>query len=55
MKFKEMIPFLEEHKKEIKVHCAIGTKDVFETLYAFERGEYKDWQEHQTKKNFGRK
>lgn len=55
MLFKEMIPFLEEHKNEIKVHCGIGTKDVFEVLYAFERGDYKEWQEHQTKKNFSRK
>ena len=55
MRFKDMIPFIEEHKKEIKVHCAIGTKDIYDHLYAFERGEFKDWQEHQTKKNFGRK
>ena len=55
MRFKDMIPFIEEHKKEIKVHCAIGTKDIYDPLYAFERGEFKDWQEHQTKKNFGRK
>ena len=24
MKLKDMIPFLEEHRKDVKVHCAIG-------------------------------
>ncbi|HBI51929.1 MAG TPA: hypothetical protein DDX72_04010 [Ruminococcaceae bacterium] len=55
MKFKDMIPFLEENKKDIKVHCAIGRKNVFEPLEQFKLGKFKEWQEIQTKKNFGRK
>lgn len=54
MKMKDMIPFLEEHKKEIKVHCAIGKTNVYDPLNAFKLGTFKEWQEHQTKKNFSR-
>lgn len=55
MKITELIPFLAENQKDIKVHCAIGRKDNLEPLHVFELGGYKEWQEHQTKKNFGRK
>lgn len=54
MKFKTMIPFIEEHKKEIKVHCAIGKDYDFEPLDAFKLGTFKEWQETQTKRNFKR-
>jgi len=54
MKLKEMIPFLEENKKYIKVHCAIGRTNILDPMNAFTLGNFKEWQEHQTKKNFSR-
>lgn len=54
MKIKDMIPFLEEHRKDVKVHCAIGRKKIYEPLNAFKLDRFKEWQEHQTKKNFQR-
>ena len=51
MKLKDMIPFLEEHRKDVKVHCAIGRNKVYDPLNAFKLGRFKEWQEHQTKKN----
>ena len=29
MKIKELIPFLEQNKNDIKVHCATGSNDLF--------------------------
>lgn len=55
MKISYLIPFLEEHKSEIKVHCATGSQDVFAPKYAFLAGRFKEWQEDQTQKNFERK
>ena len=55
MKLKDMIPFLEENKKNIKVHCAIGRKNALEPLEKFKLGNFKEWQEIQTKRNFERK
>lgn len=54
MKLKDMIPFLEEHRKDVKVHCAIGRNKIYEPLNAFKLDRFKEWQEHQTKKNFQR-
>ncbi len=54
MKLKDMIPFLDEHKNDIKVHCAIGRNKVFEPLDVFKLGNFKEWQEHQKNKNFSR-
>ncbi len=54
MKLKEMIPFLQNNMKNIKVHCAIGRKNIFDPRDSFTLGNFKEWQEHQTKKNFAR-
>ena len=54
MKLKDMIPFLEENKKNVNVHCAIGRTNIFDARDAFMLGSFKEWQEHQTKKNFAR-
>jgi hypothetical protein len=55
MEICEIIPFLEKNKNEIKIHCAIGGINKFEPLYVFSQGNFKEWQEHQNKKNFERK
>ena len=55
MNIKQIIPFLDENKKDIKVHCGIGTKKLNEPVEVFMKGEFEEWQAHQTKKNFGRK
>ena len=34
MKLIEIIPFLEKHKNEIKIHCAIGRVNKLEDLLA---------------------
>ena len=44
MKLKEMIPFLEENKKYIKVHCAIGRTNILDPMNAFTLGNFKEWQ-----------
>ena len=55
MLLKELIPFIEEHKNEIKVHFARGGKSNPEAaLTSFFAGEFKQWQEYQTQKNFER-
>ena len=55
MKIKELIPFLEQNKNDIKVHCATGSNDLFAPKKAFLNGNFKEWQEYQTQKNFERK
>ena len=55
MTIKQIIPFLEENKKEIKVHCSIGEKKKEDELEAFFKGEFEKNQALQTKKNFERK
>ena len=50
-----LIPFLQEKCKEIKVHCATGSDDIFRAKYAFLEGNFKNWQENQNQKNFERK
>lgn len=55
MNIKDLIPFLEENKKEIKIHCATGSTDVFAPKKSFLNGKFKEWQEEQNQKNFERK
>ena len=55
MNIGRLIPFLQEKCKEIKTHCATGSDDIFEPKYAFLEGNFKNWQENQSQKNFGRK
>lgn len=54
MKVSELIGITEELNGKIKIHFAIGARERLEPLYAFYRGEFKEWQENQTKKNFER-
>lgn len=55
MLLKTMIPFLDEHQFEIKVHFARGGKHNPEAaLTAFLAGEFKEWQEYQSRRNFER-
>jgi len=54
MLIKELLPFLETNKSEIKIHCAIGSKMKHEPLYRFTKGAFKEWQEDQNSKNFER-
>ena len=55
MNIKDLIPFLKENKKEIKIHCATGSTDVFAPKKSFLNGKFKEWQEEQNQKNFERK
>ena len=55
MNISTLMPFLEENKKDFKIHCGIGTKNLNEPLEVFMSGGFKEWQEHQTQKNFQRK
>lgn len=55
MNIKDLIPFLEENKKEVKIHCATGSKDVYAPKKSFLNGKFKEWQEEQNQKNFERK
>ena len=55
MKLKDLIPFLEENKREIKIHCAKGRKNNYEPQKKFFNGQFKEWQEHQNKNNFTKK
>jgi len=55
MNIKDLIPFLEENKKEIKIHCATGSTDVYAPKKSFMNGKFKEWQEEQNQKNFERK
>lgn len=54
MKISDLLGITDEIKEKAKIHFAIGAKERLEPLYAFYRGEFKDWQEGQTKKNFER-
>lgn len=55
MLLKTLIPFLEESKKDTKIHFARGGVRPEEALNKFLTGDFKSWQEHQNNKNFGRK
>ena len=43
-----------DYINKTKIHFAIAPADKFEPLYAYYRGEFKEWQENQTNKNFER-
>jgi len=48
----KLLPFLDENKKNIKIHCATGNKTKLDAFFAFTKGEFKEWQDVQTQKNF---
>ena len=50
-----LIPFLEDNKASIKLHFARGSKIREEALMEFLTGRFKEWQEYQNNRNFGRK
>ncbi len=54
MKINNLIELHNEMIDKTKIHFAIGTKEKFEPLYAFYRGDFKYWQETQNNKNFER-
>ena len=54
MLLKTLIPFLEEYKKETKIHFARGGYRPEDALNEFLMGDFKSWQEHQGNPNFGR-
>ena len=54
MLLKELIPFLDINQKDIKLHFARGAKVKEEALVVFLNGGFKEWQEYQNQKNFGR-
>ncbi len=49
-----LIPFLEDNKVSIKLHFARGSKIREEALMEFLAGRFKEWQEYQNNRNFGR-
>jgi len=59
MDISQIIPFLKENDKDIKIHCAIGNaekgKSKLEPLFEYSKGKFKEWQEGQNQKNFERK
>ena len=56
MHISQIIPFLDENKKNTKIHCAIGdTKNgssKLEPFFIFSKGKFKEWQDRQRQKNF---
>lgn len=48
----DIVPELESMKNDLKVHFAFQPRNKYEPLYAFINGNFKSWQEYQTKKNF---
>jgi hypothetical protein len=54
MNISQVIPFLVENERKIKIHCAMGTKNKLEPLIQFTKEEFKEWQESQNQKNFER-
>jgi hypothetical protein len=54
MLIREILPFIEENQRNIKIHCAIGRPNKFEPLYSFSKGAFKKWQNEQNNKNFER-
>ncbi len=47
-----LIPFLKENSPFIKIHFAKGADDPEEAVKAFLLGNFKEWQEEQSGKNF---
>jgi hypothetical protein len=58
MEISQLIPFLKDNEKNIKIHCAIGNaekgKSRLEPLFEYSKGKFKEWQEGQNQKNFER-
>lgn len=54
LKLLDVLNIPESAFKNYKVHFAIGTTDKLKPYKKFLIGEFKDWQEHQTQKNFSR-
>jgi hypothetical protein len=50
----QLLNFQPDYINNTKIHFAIAPTDKFEPLYAYYRGEFKEWQENQTNKNFER-
>jgi hypothetical protein len=55
MKLNELIGINENAFNNCKLHFATGPTDWNEALKAFVKGDFKEWQEYQAKKNFERK
>ena len=51
----DLIPFLEENQKDIKIHFAKGYYDADDALKEFLSGNFKAWQDGQGNKNFEKK
>ena len=54
LKLLDIIPIQKENLRKYKLHLAISPEDKKEPLYALFEGNFKSWQEYQTKKNFER-
>jgi hypothetical protein len=54
MEIYKIIPFLEENKNKIKIHCATGGVNNLDALIQFSKNKFKEWQDNQTSKNFER-
>jgi hypothetical protein len=53
-----ILPFIQENKDDIKIHCAIGDltqEDKLEALNKYKNGNFKEWQEVQKNNNFSKK
>jgi len=55
MEITEILGITGDLKNNTKIHFAIGANEKREPLYAYFRGEFKEWQESQKNKNFERK
>jgi hypothetical protein len=59
MNISQLIPFLNENQKDVKIHCATGNaakgKNKLEPLFEYSKGKFKEWQEGQNQKNFERR
>ncbi len=54
IKLLDVLQISENELKNYKVHFAIGARDKKKPYTKFLIGEFKDWQEHQTNRNFSR-
>ncbi len=54
LKLVDVLKISENDFKNYKVHLARGGKEALEPYHSFLIGEFKEWQEQQTKKNFSR-